>query len=179
MATIKTTEHLLANLYWAIIATIGKFKDKILHKHLSGCKMKLPLSGGCLCGSLTYKITAHPVACGNCHCRTCQKTSASAYIAVLFVPYDALQISGKYQEFATVSASGNTVRRGFCPKCSSMLFATNSASKQVRPVSVASLDDPSIYHPQMDFWVADAQLWDCMHPDLPKYQHQPRQFTQG
>lgn len=130
--------------------------------------MKLPITGSCLCGSVKYQITAEPVGAGNCHCRTCQKTTASAYLPLLFVPYDALKISGTYREFTSLSASGNTMHKGFCPLCSSTLFGRNSGNTKIRPISAATLDDPSIYKPTMDFWVVDAQPWDYMNPDLPK-----------
>ncbi len=131
--------------------------------------MKLPISGGCLCGKLRYQITAEPVGAGNCHCRTCQKATGSAYLAALFVPYESLEITGVYKEFASQSASGNTLHRGFCPECGSMLFGRNSGNDKIRPVSASTLDDPSIYQPNMDFWVSDAQPWDTMNPDLPKF----------
>ncbi|MEO1878741.1 MAG: GFA family protein [Methylococcales bacterium] len=135
--------------------------------------MKLPITGGCLCRNVTYQITAEPIGAGNCHCRTCQKSVGTAYLAVLFVPYSALKIRGKHTEFATHSASGNTVYRGFCPVCGSMLFGRNSGNDKIRPVSAATLDDPRIYQPHMDFWVSDAQPWDYMDPDLPKFAENP------
>lgn len=135
--------------------------------------MKTPITGSCLCGKLKFRITAEPVGAGNCHCRTCQKSTGSAYLAVLFVPYKALEISGDYREFASQSASGNTLYRGFCPECGSMVFGRNSGNDKIRPVSAATLDDPSIYQPHMDFWVSDAQPWDTMNPDLPKFAENP------
>ncbi len=135
--------------------------------------MKLPITGGCLCGEVKYKILAKPIGAGNCHCRTCQRSVGTAYTAVLFVPYDALIITGGYKEFDTRSASGNTMSRGFCPQCGTSLFGKNSGSDKIRPVNAATLDDPSIYQPHMDFWVSDAQPWDAMNHDLPKFDENP------
>lgn len=130
--------------------------------------MKCLLTGGCLCGAVRYEITADPVRMINCHCRTCQKASGAAYLALLFVPDEAFVISGSYMEYPTVAASGNTVYRAFCPKCGTALFGRNSAFTRLRPIAAATLDDPSVYRPQMDMWAADAQPWDFMNPDLPK-----------
>jgi hypothetical protein len=135
--------------------------------------MKLPITGGCLCRKVTYQITAEPIGAGNCHCRTCQKALGAPYLAVLFVPYEALEINGEYKEFSTPSASGNTMHRGFCGECGSALFGRNSGNDKIRPVCAATLDDPSIYQPHMDFWVSDAQNWDFMDPDLPKFAENP------
>lgn len=135
--------------------------------------MKLPITGGCLCAAVKYQISEKPIGAGNCHCRTCQRAVGTPYMPVLFVPYQALHITGTYKEFATESASGNTMYRGFCPQCGTSLFGRNSGSDKIRPVNASTLDDPSIYQPHMDFWVSDAQPWDVMDPDIPKFNKNP------
>jgi len=134
-----------------------------------GVNMKLPLTGGCLCSKVRYEISFAPVRMVNCHCRTCQKSAGSAYMALMFVPDSALKIVGSYQEYPTLAASGRTVYRAFCPQCGAPLFGRNSVYTQLRPVAATTLDDPGIFHPELDMWVADAQPWDTMNPDLPKY----------
>ncbi len=136
--------------------------------------MKLSIKGSCLCGAVKYEITSSPIGAGNCHCKTCQKSVGAAYMPVLFVPYNALIIHGKYQEYATVSDSGNTIYRAFCPQCGTALFGKNSGNNKIRPVNAATLDDPSLYHPHMDFWVSEAQAWDFMDPKLPKFEKNPK-----
>ena len=131
--------------------------------------MKLPLTGGCLCRTVRYEISASPLGTANCHCRTCQKSSGAPYLALLFVPSEALSITGHYKEYPTLAASGHTVYRAFCPECGTSLFARNNTYTKVRPISAATLDDPSDFLPQKDMWVADAQPWDYMNPDLPKF----------
>lgn len=90
-------------------------------------------------------------------------------MALLFVPAVALSITGHYREYPTLAASGNTVYRAFCPVCGCALFGRNSTFTDARPVLAATLDEPGIYQPQLDMWVSDAQPWDIMNPDLPKY----------
>lgn len=138
--------------------------------------MKLPLTGGCLCGAIRYEISAKPLRAFNCHCRTCQKSIGAAYAALFLISSENLEISGAYNEYATLAASGNTVYRGFCPKCGSTLFGRFTGMSQVRAVTAATLDDPSVFHPQADIWVTDAQPWDIMHPDLLKFQGAPVHF---
>ena len=135
--------------------------------------MKLPLVGGCLCRAIRYEISEYPLGSANCHCRTCQKSSGAPYLALLFVPSKALNITGYYKEYPTLAASGHTVYRAFCPECGTSLFARNSTFTEVRPVSAVTLDDPSCFQPQKDMWVADAQPWDFMNPDLPKFSGNP------
>jgi hypothetical protein len=135
--------------------------------------MELPISGGCLCGKVRYVISAKPISTANCHCRTCQKAVGAPYFAALFVPASALTITGDYKEFASIAANGNTMYRAFCPGCGTSLFGRNSRFTDIRPVSAVTLDDPSIYKPEKDMWVVDAQPWDVMDPDLPKFDGNP------
>jgi hypothetical protein len=135
--------------------------------------MELPITGGCLCGKVRYEISAQPVGTANCHCRTCQKAVGAPYFSALFVPTSALAITGDYKEYASIAASGNTMYRGFCPECGTALFGRNSQFTHVRPVSAVTLDDPSIFKPEKDMWVANAQPWDVMNPELPKFAGNP------
>lgn len=135
--------------------------------------MKLPIKGGCLCGAVRFEINKKPIGAGNCHCRTCQRAVGAPYLPALFVPFDALIITGKYKEYASTSASGNTMNRGFCPNCGTTLFGRNSGTDKIRPVNAATLDNPGIYQPHMDFWVSDAQPWDTMDSELPKFDKNP------
>jgi hypothetical protein len=41
--------------------------------------MKLPLTGGCICGGIRYEITQAPVAVYACHCTDCQRITSSAF----------------------------------------------------------------------------------------------------
>lgn len=40
-------------------------------------------------------------------------------------------------------------------------------------IMAGSLDDPSEFRPAMDLYVASAQPWDYMNPDLPKFSKSP------
>jgi hypothetical protein len=135
--------------------------------------MELPITGGCLCGNVRYEISAEPLRTSNCHCRTCQRSVGAPYLAIIIVPATAFSVTGNYKEFITIAASGNAMHRTFCPECGTSLFVINSGFPQVRPISAVTLDDPSIYKPEKDIWVVDAQPWDVMNPDLPKFDGNP------
>ncbi|MEQ1544301.1 GFA family protein [Methyloglobulus sp.] len=136
--------------------------------------MKLPMTGGCLCGKVRYEISAQPVSTANCHCRSCQKSVGAPHLAIFVVPTSSFTVMGNYREYITIAASGNKMHRNFCPECGTSLFVINSGFPQFRPVSAMTLDDPSDYKPEKDIWVADAQPWDVMDPELPKFAGNPQ-----
>jgi hypothetical protein len=131
------------------------------------------LTGGCLCGAIRYETSASPVFSGNCHCRDCQQISGSAYMPMIFVPEASVTISGEVSYFVKTGDSGKQVTRGFCPTCGSQLFGKPEIVPGVLAIRAGSLDNPALYQPQMDIYVASAQPWDVMNPDLPKFPQLP------
>jgi hypothetical protein len=46
----------------------------------------LPIEGGCRCDRVRFRISAPPLLALACHCRGCQRMSASAYSLSLAIP---------------------------------------------------------------------------------------------
>jgi hypothetical protein len=126
-------------------------------------------TGGCACGAIRYECAAAPLLALNCHCRDCQRASGTAFAAIIRVPAAAFTVTKGAPRFYTVTGnSGNMVSRGFCPQCGSPVFSRLSGMSDIVGVRVGSLDDPSGYRPVVDIFVASAQPWDHMNPELPK-----------
>lgn len=127
----------------------------------------IPLTGGCVCGAIRYEVAAEPIVTFNCHCRDCQRTTGSAFSPVLYVPAKAFKITrGTPRYYSTQSEMVGHNKRGFCADCGSRL--SGGASDEGQGILAASLDDPSLFKPQMHIWTSDAQPWDQMDPRLPK-----------
>ncbi|WP_431267628.1 GFA family protein [Dankookia sp. P2] len=54
--------------------------------------MRLPQSGGCLCGAVRYEITQPPLVTYTCHCTTCQRLTGSAFSSAVLVAAEALPL---------------------------------------------------------------------------------------
>ncbi len=131
--------------------------------------MPVPFSGGCACGTVRYTCTEEPVYMGNCHCKDCQQATGTAYFAAVAVKATQFSISsGAPSWFERQADRGHVMRRGFCSSCGSPLFLINGSNTRVMVLYAGSLDDPSWYKPSRDIFVASAQPWDLMHPDLPR-----------
>lgn len=134
--------------------------------------MKTPFTGGCLCGNISYECSAEPIVMGNCHCRDCQKATGTAYAAAMLVPRNAVTIAGDVKYYDVTGDSGGTVSRGFCPNCGSRLFS-KPPIPELMGIMAGSLDDPTWFQPTIDVYAASAQPWDCMNPDLAKFEKMP------
>jgi hypothetical protein len=138
--------------------------------------MKLPFTGGCVCGAVRYECTAAPLLMFKCHCRDCQHVTGGAFVPGLLVPATAFRLTkGEMRYHFTPSLAGGQHKRGFCAACGSRLTGAEHET-ETRPfigITAGSLDDPSWFKPQMHFFVSDAQPWDEMDPALPKFKHYP------
>jgi hypothetical protein len=131
-------------------------------------------TGGCACGAIRYECTAEPIATFNCHCRDCQRTTGSAFSPVVYLPAkDFKIIKGSPRYYPTSSEMGGENRRGYCPDCGSRLFG--GVTDEGHGILASSLDDPSLFKPQMDIWTSDAQPWDRLDSSLPQFEKYPPQ----
>ncbi|MEZ5737692.1 MAG: GFA family protein [Novosphingobium sp.] len=135
----------------------------------------MTITGQCFCGQVRFTINAEPVGARMCWCRDCQRiASGSATVNVLF-PEEAVSYRGEITTLEKVADSGNTVERGFCPKCGSQMY-----SKTVEPkglpmrVRAGTLDDPELMAPQSIIWVSSAPSWAVFDPALQRFPKGPQ-----
>lgn len=132
-------------------------------------------TGQCFCGQVRFSIDADPVGARMCWCRDCQRiASGSATVNVLF-PEEAVRFTGDITTLTKTADSGNTVERGFCPKCGSQMY-----SKTVNPkgapmrIRAGTLDDPELIAPQAIIWADSAPSWAVLDPALPRFPRGPQ-----
>lgn len=138
--------------------------------------MSLPITGGCACGAIRYEASAAPILMFNCHCRDCQHATGGACANAVIFTADAFRyVRGTPRYHYTRALSGGDHKRGYCADCGSRLSGGENpeGSSGIVGVTAASLDDPSLFRPQMDIFTAQAQPWARMDPDLPKFEQMP------
>ena len=136
--------------------------------------------GQCLCGQVRFTIDAEPLGARMCWCRDCQRiASGSATVNVLF-PEDALRCEGELSTIRLVADSGNTVERGFCPRCGAQMYSrtVEPAGLPIR-VRAGTLDDPELIAPQAQIWVSSAPSWALLDPNLPQHPKAPPPIPQS
>jgi hypothetical protein len=133
-----------------------------------------PLTGHCLCGSVTYAVDAQPLAAAVCHCADCQRQTSSPFSAIAVVPRAALEVTGDtLASFTTIGSDhGRETERHFCSACGSPIYSTSPAAPDFAYIKAGSLDDASWMEPGIEVWTSSAQPWS------PRFEHAAR-FERG
>jgi hypothetical protein len=99
-------------------------------------------TGGCQCGNVRYECAEEPLAVFICHCRECQKQSASAFGISFIVRRTSFQLTRGTPQFWTRDTdSGRKLTCAFCPECGSRVWHQHSSTSETVSVKGGSLDD--------------------------------------
>jgi hypothetical protein len=102
--------------------------------------MKLPQTGGCLCGKIRYEITEAPQLVYTCHCVDCQRLTSSAFSIGIVVSDTAFRLMGfEPRHLQRTAGSGRVNTRLVCPECGS--WVCGKPRDGVRRVRAGTLDD--------------------------------------
>lgn len=132
-----------------------------------------PLTGGCQCGAVRYAITTRPLWLFACHCRECQKQSASAFGISLVVRHDAVTLTrGETQTWSRKADSGRTVHCVFCTTCGTRVW---HAREGVDVVSIkgGSLDAPLDFSQAIYCWTSRRLPGVVIPPDARQFPAEP------
>ncbi|MDJ0858862.1 MAG: GFA family protein [Dinoroseobacter sp.] len=87
---------------------------------MTGAQTAVPaMTGGCLCGTVRYKLTTPPKGIGACHCGMCRKFSGGIELGIE-VPAEGVEFIA--DDSLRIYSSSDWAERGFCSICGSSLF---------------------------------------------------------
>ena len=142
--------------------------------------MKLPLTGGCICGSVRYEITAAPLSVYACHCIDCRRVTSSAFSIGVVVPASAFRSTGSDPRTAPggVTEGGRVKTRLICPDCGTWVFGNPrvrdaETPDMIRVVRGGTLDDTSWLKPSVHIWTRSKQAWVVLPEGTTLYATQP------
>ncbi len=128
-------------------------------------------SGHCLCGSISYELSAAPKAVVLCHCEECQRHTGSAFSENVLVARDAVRIEGTPRSYQTVGSENGHLRdRFFCGDCGTPIFTVMHERPEILIVKGGTLDDRTGLAPSAEVWWRRAQDWIEPSPTRPRFE---------
>ena len=126
--------------------------------------------GGCLCGTVRYRVVGNPnptLTCV-CHCTRCQRHTGSAFrLSVYFDETEVKITRGILKPYEYRSEeSQRWVKMEFCPTCGTTVTWTAEAAPGVRGIAGGTFDDPSWFELPVHVWTRSAQPWMVYPPGV-------------
>ena len=138
---------------------------------MSGAETRL--TGGCLCGALRYVVNGAPRFMGHCYCGDCRKASGSGFIPFIGVASTAVRFTGATRSFTSKSANGTDAVRNFCAACGSLVFGGVAGKDQSHTIYAGTLDDPSLFRPQIAIFTRGRPDWAVIPAALTTFEGMP------
>jgi len=131
-----------------------------------------PLTGGCQCGQVRYRVTAPPYVFYLCHCRECQRQTSSAFGESLRLRAEHVEVEGRLKTFTRISEAGNRREGHFCPDCGVRVIHGTAGAAMVN-LKAGTLDDASWLVPAGHIWTRSRQAFVWIGDDELAYEGQP------
>jgi class 3 adenylate cyclase len=125
-------------------------------------RKNVPVTGGCMCGEIRYRITEPPIDTCFCHCRMCQKFTGAPVSTGSTYPASAVQFTKGQPKYFR---SSPFAERGFCANCGSSLTyrpaepAVSKAWAGWILIYTGTLDNPAPNVPTWHLGVESQMPW--------------------
>lgn len=126
----------------------------------------------CLCGKISLEINEIVGDYVYCHCKSCRKSSGSAFAANVSVPMESFRIITGESLISTYESSPGKIRH-FCSNCSSPLYTKVGPSPKVVRLRLGSLDTDFDKQPAAHIFVADKACWESIESSVPQFEEWP------
>lgn len=135
-----------------------------------------PVSGGCQCGAVRYRLNAAPLTFYLCHCTECQKQSSSAFGESLRVNAGDMEARGVLKSFTRPAGSGSDLECQFCPCCGTRLFHRRRDYGAQLNIKAGSLDETGWLEPAGHIWTGSKQPHVIIPSGVLRYEGQPGSY---
>lgn len=129
----------------------------------------MDFTGRCYCGDVKYKASGDPAIKVQCHCRECQYVSGGNANVTIGMPEDGFAYTaGKPSTFQRADLPNGVVRE-FCGNCGTQVLSRAPGLEGVMLIKVGTMDDPSLFTPDLAIFTADKQAFHHINSDMPDY----------
>ena len=115
-----------------------------------------PVSGGCLCGAVRFRIDAPPLWTAYCHCRSCRRATGAPVSAFVGAAASSVTFTAGHR---AIHDSSPGVRRGFCASCGTPLTYESDEVPGEIHFFTGTFDDPDSLPPALHVWHEEALAW--------------------
>ena len=117
------------------------------------------LEGGCLCGSVRFRVNQAPLRTLACHCTFCQRVTGSSFYAESLFRIEAVEFNaGEVRKYEHLSdGSGKKVLVEFCPRCGTTVGLGFERWPELRALSRGCYDNPNAVDITSHIWTRSAQ----------------------
>ncbi len=127
-------------------------------------------SGRCTCGEITYRLTAPPLITHACHCTWCQRETGTAFALNGWIEWTNINLmSGSPADITLPSASGKGQIVSRCPTCQIAVWSQYASGPAFRFVRLGTLDDPTLFAPDVHIFTSTKLPWVQIPEDTPAY----------
>lgn len=115
-----------------------------------------PLNGRCLCGAVRVRVSKPPLLTLACHCRDCQKLSASAYSLTVMIPRDGFSCEG---DLITGGLGSEDRTHFFCRSCLNFIYSRVAWAEERVNLRLSILDDAAAFEPFVELMTEEKMPW--------------------
>ena len=127
-----------------------------------------------MCGGIRFRLSAPPFLTMACHCKGCQRLSASAYSLTIAMPTEGFAIT---QGEPVLGGLHGPHRQLYCPHCKNWMFTRPTGMDWLVNVRATMLDEHQWYTPFIEVATAEGLQWAktsavhsfATHPEQEKY----------
>jgi hypothetical protein len=129
--------------------------------------------GGCQCGQVRYRLAGPLAPAYACHCRDCQRQTASAFAVAVPIALSDFTLTGETGTYEYVADSGARKTCVFCSGCGVRIHHLSSDAPGRASLKAGTLDDTSVLEPVAHLWTGSKQAWVRLDPGVPAHETQP------
>jgi hypothetical protein len=129
----------------------------------------MPLTGGCMCGAVTFEVSQPLLGAAYCHCKRCQRRTGTGWsLSGLAAPGSFTVTRG--EDVVAAHRPDDGWHKSFCSQCGSQLWTRNPDNPDLVGVRFGALDQDPGTRPGVHQFVAYAAPWAPVPDDgLPRF----------
>ena len=124
--------------------------------------------GSCLCGEVTFSITAEIKDIVCCHCSRCRKAQGSAFATNGNVDARNFKFLSGENNLSHYKSS-KTQTKLFCKTCGSPILSKNASNPDTVRIRLGTIETDISERPQAHVFVDSKANWEEISDNIPQY----------